>query len=198
QIGDLLVGAFHLHDQQRRHIERIAGLGEVLADVDRRLVHEFDGHRYDASSDDGGDALAGGLTRIKAEQHWPGPLRGPQDGPGRDAELALGADDQSQEIVPRRIQMRAADLDHLTVHQHYLQAEDIVGRHAVFEAVRAARVHADVAGERTGELARRVGRVEEAPVLDGVADAEVGDADLHARHTVHVIDLEHAAHARHA
>ena len=62
QIGDLLVGALHLDDQQRLDVERIAGLGERLADVDRRPVHELDGHGDDARADDGGDALAGSLA----------------------------------------------------------------------------------------------------------------------------------------
>src|SRR5262249_29364638 len=139
--------------------------------------------------------------RVRPDGPASRPLGGAQDAQGRprgDAEFALRADHEPQQVVTRSIQMRATDLDHLAVHQHHLQAEDIVGRHAILEAVRAARVHGDVAGERAGELARRVGRVKEAAVLYGVADAEVGDAHLHPRHAVHVIDLEYAAHARNA
>ena len=58
--------------------------------------------------------------------------------------------------------MVAADIDDLAVHQHDADAEQVVGGDAVFQAVRAAGVHGDVAGERAGELARGVGRIEEA------------------------------------
>ena len=58
QAGDLLLGAFDLDDQQRLDVERIAGLGEGLADLDRRLVHVLDGDGNDARGDDGGDAAA--------------------------------------------------------------------------------------------------------------------------------------------
>ena len=103
-----------------------------------------------------------------------------------------------EQIVARRIEMGAADLDDLAVHQHHLEAENVVGGDAVLEAVRAARVHADVAGERAGELARGVRGVEEVARLDGLADAEIGDADLDPGDAVDVVDLEHAVHARHA
>ena len=106
--------------------------------------------------------------------------------------------DEAHQVVARRIEVRAADLDHLAVHQHHLDAEDVVGCHAVLEAVRATRVHADVAGERAGELARRVGRIEEALRFDRLADAEIGDADLDAGHAVGIVDLQHPAHARNA
>jgi hypothetical protein len=55
----LVVRALDLDDQQRLDIHRIAGMGEGLADVDRRLVHEFDGDRNDAVADDVGDAGPG-------------------------------------------------------------------------------------------------------------------------------------------
>ena len=50
------VRALDLDDQQRLDIERIAGMGERLADLDGRLVHELHGDGHDAGADDGGDA----------------------------------------------------------------------------------------------------------------------------------------------
>ena len=88
-----------------------------------------------------------------------------QDAHGRlsdDAELALRADDEGEEVIALRVEECAADLDDLAVHQHHAQAEHVVGRDAVLQAVRAARVHGEVAAERAGELARGIGRVEEA------------------------------------
>ncbi len=118
---------------------------------------------------------------LKSDQHRPRAFRRAQDAYRRfrdDAELALRAHDQAHEIVAGRIEMGAADVDHLAVHQHHLQAQDVVGGDPILEAVRAARVHADVAGKRAGELAGRIGRVEEALLLHRFADAEIGDADL--------------------
>ena len=104
QVGDLLVRPLHLDDQHRLDLERVAGLGEGLADVDRRPVHELDGDGDDAGADDGGNALAGGLAGVEAEQHGTCAFGRAQDAHGRlggDAELALGADRQTQQIVAR-------------------------------------------------------------------------------------------------
>ena len=90
--------------------------------------------------------------------------------------------------------MLAADLDHRAVDQHHRDAEEVVGGDAVFQAMRAAGVHGDVAGDGAGELARRIGRVEEARMRDRLGDGEVGDAGLHARGAVVEIDVEDAVH----
>ena len=100
QVGDLLVGALDLDDQQRLDLQRIAGLGEGLADVDRRRSM---------------NSMATGMmpAPMMAETHWPaasleskpssiGPraLGRAQDAHGRlgdDAELALRADHQAQQ-----------------------------------------------------------------------------------------------------
>ena len=71
---------------------------------------------------------------MMAATHWPaasheskpsitgraacGPRQDLQRRLGDDAELALRADDQSQEVVALGIEVRAADLDDLAVHQH--------------------------------------------------------------------------------
>ena len=63
---DLVLGALHLDDQQRLDVERIAGGDEMLADMDRGPVHEFERHGNDAGADDGGDAGAGRLVRTRS------------------------------------------------------------------------------------------------------------------------------------
>ena len=141
------------------------------------------------------------LAGAEAEQHRACGLGRAQDahgGLGGDAELALRADRKAHQVVAGRIKVRPADVHDLAVHQDEAHAQHVVGGDAVLEAVRAAGVHAEVAGQRAGELARRVGGVEEAVRLDGLADAEVGDAGLDAGGTVHGVDVEHAVHARHA
>ena len=49
--------------------------------------------------------------------------------------------------------MFAADVQDLAVHGDDLQAEQVVGGDAVFQAMRAAGVHVDVAADHAGELA---------------------------------------------
>ena len=102
---------------------------------------------------------------VEPEQHGPRRFRRAQNAHrrlGDDAELAFRSDQQPEQVVARLIEMAPADLDDAAVHQHHLDAENIVGGDAVFQAVRAARVHGDVAGQRAGELAGGVGRVEKA------------------------------------
>ena len=69
QRVDLVLRALHLDDQQRLDVERIAGLDEMLADMDGGAVHEFERHGDDAGGDDGGDAGARRLVGVEAEQH---------------------------------------------------------------------------------------------------------------------------------
>ena len=84
---------------------------------------------------------------------------------GDDGEHALAAGQQAEPVIAGGVQVRAADVEDLALDGDDLQAEQVVGGDAVFQAVRAARVHADVAADHAGELAGRVGRVEEAVAL---------------------------------
>ena len=189
--------ALDLDDQQRLDIHRVAGLGEGLADLDRRLVHEFHRDRDDAGADDGGDRRPRLLAAREAEQHRAGALGRAQDAHrrlGDDAELPLRADDQAEQVEPRRVEMGAADFDDAPVEHDQSDAEHVVGGHAVFQAMRPAGIHADIAADRAGELRGRVGRVEEAIGRDGAGDGEIGDAGLHLGDAVRVVDLEDAVH----
>ena len=44
--------SFHFDNQERTDIQWIAGRGKGLANVNRLLVHKFDGHRDDAGRND--------------------------------------------------------------------------------------------------------------------------------------------------
>ena len=181
--------------------ERIAGVGEFLARLDARTVHVLDGNRDDAGGDDGGDAAAGGLGGGEAHQHGARALGGAEDADddfGDDAQLTLGPDDEAQEIQPGGIKMRAAQLHHRAIDEDEFGAEDVVGGDAVFQAMRAAGVHGDVAGDGAGELARRVRGIEEAAARDGAGDGDVGDPGLDGGDAVFVIDRKDAVHARQA
>ena len=109
-----------------------------------------------------------------------------------DAEQPLGAVHQAQQIVALGIQMLAAEADHRAIHQHDLQPEHVVGGQAVFQAVHAAGIFRHVAADGAGDLARRIGRVVEALICDGMADGEVGDPRLRHDAAVGEIDVEDA------
>ena len=134
---------------------------------------------------------------IEAEQHRARALGGahqPHRRLGDDAELAFRAADQAEQIEPAGVEFRAADVDDLAVEGDEPDAEQVVGGDAVFEAMRAARVHRDVAADGAGELRGRVGRVEEAVGPDRFGDREIGDAGLDPRVAVGEVDLEDAVH----
>ena len=61
-----------------------------------------------------------------------------------------------------------------------------------------AGIFRDIAADRTGNLARRIGRVIKALVGNGLGDGEIGHARLHHCATVIVIHVEDAVEARHA
>ena len=94
--------------------------------------------------------------------------------------------------------MLAAEPDDLAVDQHHFEAENVVRRQPVFEAVHAARILRDIAADRAGDLARRIGRVIEAGGFDRLGDRQIGDAGLGDDAAVVVIDLEDAVEFGHA
>ena len=170
----------------------------MLADMDGGPIHEFERHGDDAGGDDGGDAGARGLVGVEAEQHRArafGRLDEAHRDLGDDAELALRADDQRQEIVTGRIEARSADIDDLAVHQHHADAEHIIGGDAVFQAMGAAGIGGDIAADGAGDLARRVRRVEEAVSGDRLGNGGIGDAGLDPSHAVHQVERQNFAHA---
>jgi hypothetical protein len=193
----LALGAVEL-DQQRRAAHREAGLGRLLGRLDRLGVHHLDRSRDDAALDDLRHGLAG-LVRGVEERHQRahGLRRGDHAQPhlGRHAERALGADERAEQVIARRVELVAADLDHLAVGEHELQAGHVVGREAVLEAVGAARVLGDVAADRADDLARRVRRVE-VRGRHGGGHRRVGHAGLDAHPPVVEVDLEDPLHPR--
>ena len=95
-------------------------------------------------------------TGLKTNHHRPRAFRRPLDTNrrlGHDAELAFRTDHQSEQIETRRIEIGPADFDDFTINHHHLNAKHIVERNAVLEAVRPARIHGDVTGNRAGQLA---------------------------------------------
>ena len=106
--------------------------------------------------------------------------------------------DKAQPVVCARIHVRAADLGHAAVHRDHRQPEQVVRRHPVFQAMRAARVHRDVAGNRAGKLGGRVGGIEEAGIFDRAGDGQVRAPGLDPDAAALMVDLENPGHPRNA
>ena len=201
QMIDLGRRPVELDDQQRLDVERIAGVDELLGRVDRGLVHHLHAARDDARADDARDAFAGVLRAREADQHRARGLRllqQPHGHLGDDAEQSLRAGDDADQIVAAGVEMLAAEAEHLAGHQHHFEAEDVVGGHAVFQAMHAAGILRHIAADGAGDLRRRIGRVVEAVVRDRRADGEIGDAGLDHRDAVGEVDLADAVELAHA
>ena len=199
-LVDLRVRALDLHNQQRLAIG-VACLGVVLDHLQHLAVHKLNGHGQHARLDDVGHAGARHLVAVKAHQHRPRAFWLAQDaqrGFGHHAHLTLGPADQPQQVIAARIQMRAADFHHRAVHLHHGHAHQVVRGHAVFQAMRPARIHRDVARDGAGQLRGRVGRIEEVVLLHRAGHAEVRAPGLHPDVAVVVIGLNHVIELGHA
>ena len=198
QVIDFDGRSVEFDDQQRLAFQRIAGMHEILRRVDCRPVHHLHAAGDDAGADDFGHALPAGFARRKADQQRArglGLLQNAHRDLGNDAEQPLRAGHDAEQVIALRIEMLAAEPDDLAIHQDHLDAEHIVGGQPIFQAVHAARIFRDIAADRAGDLRRRIGRIVKAVALDGLGDAEIGDARLRHHHPVHQIDFEDGVEA---
>ncbi len=200
QMLDLRLRPVELADDERLRLARIAGRAEILRRVHGGSVHHLQPRGNDAVRDDRGDAGPGVLDARERHQHGTGTLRFRQDAHrhlGDDAEHALRADHDAEQIISPAVEMLAAEADDLPVRQHEFDAEDVVHGETVFEAVHAARILRHVAADGAGDLRGGIGRVVETRGLDGAGDGEVGDPRLGTDGAVLVVDGEDAIEPGH-
>ena len=199
-VVDFGVVPLDLDDQQRLDVG-IARPGEGLAGADAGAVHEFNGDGQDARLDDVGDAGACDLVAVKPHQDRPRAFRLGQNAQRRfrhHAELTFGTADDAEKVQPRRVERGAADLHHFPIHRHQRDAQKVVRRHPVFQAMRPTGVHTNIPGDGAGELARRVGGVEKPVRFHRAGDGKIGHAGLHADETIFVVHLKHLSEPRDA
>ena len=111
---------------------------------------------------------------------------------GNHAQQPLRAGDHPQQVVGFAVEVLAAEADDRAVDQHQLDAEKIVGRQPVLQAVHAAGILGDVAADRAGDLAGRIRSIVEAAMRHRVRDGEVGDARLDGDAAIVEVDLKDA------
>ena len=195
QLIDFDAGTIEFDDQQRFDVERITGMDEGFGSVDRRPVHHFHAAGDDAGADDPRHALAGRLDLGEADHQGARRLRLLQDTHrdlGDDAEQAFGAGDDPHQIIAASLGGFAADAKDFPGHQHDLAPKHVVGGHAVFQAMHAARIFRDIAADRAGDLRRRIGRIVEPGVRNRLTDGEIGYPGFGHDHAVVEIDLADA------
>ena len=164
-----------------------------------RLVHHFQPGRNDAGRDHGGGGVAGLFHVVeRGEDHARGLRLGHQLDRdfGSHCEHALGAHDQREQVIARRIERLAAEFDQLALDGAAAHTQHIVHGEAVLEAVHAARVLGYVAAHAAGDLRRGIGRIVEAVRRGRLGNGEVAHARLHPRDARHRIEREDALHLR--
>ena len=120
-----------------------------------------------------------------------------KNGGGRYPQGPFAAHEGAGQIQAEGIGILATQPDDLAAGEHYLQPEHVIGRDPVLEAMRSARVLGDVAAQRAGLLAGRVGGVVVAERGEDRGDVEIEDAHLHGHALIGDVDLEHLVHAAH-
>jgi hypothetical protein len=115
-----------------------------------------------------------------------------------DAQQALGADEQAQQIEARLVLVRPASATHdVAVGQHNFQPQDVMARDAVFQAAWPPGVGGDVAAQTAILQAGGVGRIEQ-PARPRLRLEFAGQhARLDHRHEIALVDFQNAVHARH-
>ena len=183
QVGELGLDldplALQFDDQQRGGVARIAGVHRRLGRLDGQRIHDLHGAGQQAGGHDLRHRVARGRQRRVGGQHGAIAFRlgqQPQRDLQRDAKEPLRPDKEAGQIRPDALQAVAAELDHFAVGQHGLDAQHVVGGHAVFQTVRAAGVEGDVAADGADQLAGRVGRIVETVRGHGAGDIQIDHA----------------------
>ena len=88
--------------------------------------------------------------------------------------------------------MLAAKAQNLAFHRHNLDAEQIIGRQTVFQAMDPTRILGNIATNRTGDLTGRVRRIIEPVSLNGMGDCQIGNTGLGHHTAVVIVDFVNA------
>ena len=190
----------HLDQQDGAGIQgKAGGVDARLHRGDRALIDDLERCGHQARLDHAAHRAAGGNDVWEDREQGLDALRDrlePHRHLGHDAERALAPDHRSDQVIAAAEAGARAELDHLPVRQHQLQAEHVLGGGPVLERVRPTRVLGDVAADRADQLTGWIGRVEEAVRRGGLRELGVHDTGLDHRAAVDRMDPDDAIHAR--
>ena len=197
---DLGAGPVQLDQEHGAGPLRIPGVDALLDGADHHLVQHLEGGRDDPVGDDGRHGLGGVLDRGERGEQRLDVLRQVQEAHQdrrHETEGPLRAHHDAGQVVAGPVLGLAAHPHQLPRARHHLEAQDMVHRDAVLQAMRSARVGRDVAADGGDHLARGVGGEEVAALPRRVAEPQIDEAGLHRRAAVRDVHLEDAVHPRH-
>ena len=131
--------------------------------LDGQRVHDLHRRRQHPGGDDVADGLPRGLDRIECGQQGLHHFR-PLDDAQRDfrghAQRPFRPDEYPRQVVAGCVQRGGAQLHQFARGQHHIECQNVGGREAVFQAMRAAGILRHVAADGAHRLRRRIGRIE--------------------------------------
>ena len=112
-----------------------------------------------------------------------------------DRQRSLGSNEQMGQVVANDVlDDLPACLDDLSGREHGLEAEHVLLGRAVLERTWAARAFGDIAANHRLPQRRRIGRIEEADLLDFILQVAGDDVRLDDGEEIRFVDLEDAVH----
>ena len=145
-LGEL-AHSLQLHQQDGIGIARISHGRSGLHRFDGEPVHHLQRGRHDPGCGDVHHGLRGRVHSVKNGQqraHRFAAAHQMQHSFGHDADRPLGADERAAQIVAGAIRHLPAQPYDAAVIEHHLDAQHVIGRHAVGQRVWAAGVVGDV------------------------------------------------------
>ena len=202
-FDDFRLTAFNFDDQQCLSLNGVTCTRKFLTSENCRTIHKFDGNRRAARGHDGGDTRSGVQSRIKTSQQGARGLRlfhQPYSYFCHHTQLTFRTNNHAQQVIAGQVKGLTADIDDFAFHRYEFDAEDMIGGHAVFQAMRPARVHGHVAANGAGNLAAGIWCIKQAQIIDGDGDIFVGHTSLNQGgfvFRVHVQNFVHLGQPKH-
>jgi len=154
-LAHLFRSAVGFRQQNRRGREVVAGLDEGLDGACGFAIHHLQPGRDDSGGDDGSHGFARLPNIVVGGHHHACELRSGnelQQHFRHDEQQAFGADGDGEQIEAGTIGRAAPELYLLSINGVAPDAEHVVDREAILEAVNASRILRDVATNRAGKL----------------------------------------------
>lgn len=192
--------AIQFAEQDRRRVDRVTGVDEILGGADRQVVHHFQPGRDDAGTDQVGHRPPGAFHIVEAGQQDLRHRRARQQPDGdlhHHAEQPFGAGEQRQQVEAGAVQGAGPQAQALAFQGHDVHLQQVVHGQAVLQAMHAAGVLRDVAADGAGDLRGRVRCVVQTMRGSGLGDRQVAHARLDPGETTQRIDLEDPPETRH-
>ena len=191
--------SIHLGNQHGGCVQRITARHALLHRPHHGGIHHLQRRRNDPRRDDVGHG-PGGIRHVvvnRQKRHYRlGRRKNPHDQFGYDTERPLAADQQPAKVITRRIPGRPANPHNLATGKDQGHPKHVICGHAVFQAVRAARVLPHVPAQRSDLLAGRIRCVEEPQRGERVLQFEIRHPRLNDGVSAFRPDVQNAVQTR--